>query len=846
MRVKAMVLMVGLGAMTAAFGPESIWAMPQQNDVKTEAGASSTAEQTTEGSAKTNWSPSPLPVRSNRNPDERDSSASRWNFKNYGMDILGDQKDIWTSPTKVRFSDANWLIPAAMASAGLFATDHEFSRHLPSDPRTIQRYRDIANGSVGALAGIGGGFALWSAFTHDEHQRETGFLSGEAAIDSLAVVEALSYATGRQRPYQGDGGGHFFHGGSSFPSDHSAAAWAIAGIVAHEYPGTLPKFIVYGLATAVSLSRIQSRDHFNSDVVIGSGIGWLISQHVFAKHHDPELGGTEWPSLRELTDESKSSGPHNLGSPYVPLDSWVYPAFERLAALGYIETDFLGMRPWTRINCAALVEEAGDKNRTMQPFSPEVSDLYEALRNEFQPDLDAVDGDGGLSVHLESLYAGATEIAGPPLNDGDHFGQTIINNFGRPYEQGFNSYDGFSGYAIAGRFTIYVRGEYQHSPFAPAYSGSVRELIATLDANPVQPANPFLAINQFRLLDTYAAAHVGGWNISFGKQSLWWGPGEGSDFLLSDNAAPFYMFRVSRVVPIELPWIFHLLGPMKIDAFFGELSGNEFPPRPLIHGEKISFKPTHNLELDFARTVEFGGVGRPLTLGSLFRSYFVVGYVDNATPANDPGIRTGGFDFTYRIPYLRDWVTVYFDMAYRPVKAGFNPGFYVSHFPGIPKLDFRAEAVNSDTYLTNPGEYLYFDGFYHDLYTNHGNLIGSWIGRQGQGEQAWSNYWFTARDRLQVNYRHEKVSAQFIPGGGTLTDVGIRADWWVRPRIGLSSQVQYEVWNFPVLHPGAQRDIATTLQMTIKPPDRWFEKNRHESSADQGVDQPSAKEKAGS
>jgi hypothetical protein len=141
MRVKAMVLMVSLGAITATFGPESIWAMPQQNDVKTDAGAA-TAAKSTQGSAKTNWTPSPVSVPSGS--DERDSSASRWNFKNYGMDIVGDQKDIWTSPAKVRFSDANWLIPAAMVSAGLFATDHEFSRHLSSEPQTIQRYRDIA------------------------------------------------------------------------------------------------------------------------------------------------------------------------------------------------------------------------------------------------------------------------------------------------------------------------------------------------------------------------------------------------------------------------------------------------------------------------------------------------------------------------------------------------------------------------------------------------------------------------------------------------------------------------------------------------------------------------------
>ena len=43
--------------------------------------------------------------------------------------------------------------------------------------------------------------------THNEHQRESGFLSGEAAIDSLIAVEALKFVTGRQRPYQDNGDG---------------------------------------------------------------------------------------------------------------------------------------------------------------------------------------------------------------------------------------------------------------------------------------------------------------------------------------------------------------------------------------------------------------------------------------------------------------------------------------------------------------------------------------------------------------------------------------------------------------------------------------------------------------
>jgi len=834
MRVKAMVLMATLTVMAAGMDSTITWAVPQQSDGKSEAAAMPAVPDGAEQSTKTNWSP----VESRESSKADSSSYSRWSIKNLGSDFAGDQKDIWTSPAKIRFADSVWLVPFAGLSAGLFVADRETSRHRPSAPATVQKYRNLADAGVGALAGIGGGLVLWSAVSHDEHQRETGFLAGEAAIDSLVVVEALKYAAGRERPYQGNGGGNFFRGGSSFPSEHAAAAWSIAAIVAHEYPGVLPKFMAYGLATAVSLSRIQSRDHFASDVLIGSGIGWLVSRHVYTKHHDPELGGSEWGSPRDLDGDAEPSGVGDRGSPYVPLDSWVYPLLERLAGLGYIDTQFLGMRPWTRTECASMVEEAGDNIRATDATSAEASDLYDALLKEFQPDLDTLGEDDAPGMRLESIYAGTTEIAGHPLNDGYHFGQTIINNYGRPYEQGFNSYDGFSGYATAGRFTIYVRGEYQHAPSAPPYSDAARQLIATLDVNPVQPGNPISTTNQFALLDAYVAGNYGGWDMSLGKQSLWWGPGEGSSFLLSDNAEPMYMFRVNRVVPIELPWILHWLGPMKIDAFFGQLAGNEFPPGPVLHGEKISFKPTRNLELGFTRTVELGGAGRPLTLDRFFRSYFVLGYVDNATAANSPGIRNGGFNLSYRVPFLRDWLTVYFDSIYRPVKGGISPGFYLSHFPKIPKLDLRVEAESTDPYLTRPGEYVYYDGFYHDFYTNHSNLIGSWVGRQGQGEQAWSNYWFTPRNRLQLNYRHQKVSQNFIPGGGTLTDVGLRADWWVRPTIGVTAQVQYENWNFPVLQPGAQRDISSSLQITISPSDRWFGKKHHGSSADVPGDRP--------
>jgi len=236
-----------------------------------------------------------------------------------------------------------------------------------------------------------------------------------------------------------------------------------------------------------------------------------------------------------------------------------------------------------------------------------------------------------------------------------------------------------------------------------------------------------------------------------------------------------------------LPWIFRVLGPMKWDLFFGQLSGNRYPPRPLIHGEKISFKPTRDLELSFSRTGEFGGVGRPMTPGAIFNSYFSVQSSVGYSTAQNPGERNGGFDFSYRIPGLRNWLTVYGDFMSRddispldaPRRASWNPGLYLAWIPRVPRLDFRVEGVNTDppSSPARNGQFDYWEAFYHDLYTNKNNLIGDWIGREGTGFQTWSTYWLGPRDTIQFGYRHAKVSASFIPSGETFNDGSVTLNW---------------------------------------------------------------------
>src|ERR1700730_2588527 len=348
--------------------------------------------------------------------------------------LVADQKSIWTSPFHLRWADGSWLFPLAAVTGGFLATDRAVPPALSTDPKKLNRYTSFSNYGVYSLIGAGGGLYLWSKFSHDDHQRETGILAGEAAINSVAVDTTFKYAFGRQRPNQGDGLGKFFEHGVSFPSDHSAVAWSIASVIAHEYPGPLTQVAVYGLATAVSASRVMGKQHFPSDVVVGAAIGWLIGRQIYRAHHDPEVGGGGWDSLSGDDDVEDRRKRRNMGSTFVPLDSWVYVAFERLAALRYVNTGMMGLKPWTRIECARLTEEAAEELPLHEALSEEAAHLHDRLAQEFAYEVGLLGGGRNLSANVESLYARAVSISGPPLTDGYHFGQTVAYDFGRPFE----------------------------------------------------------------------------------------------------------------------------------------------------------------------------------------------------------------------------------------------------------------------------------------------------------------------------------------------------------------------------------------------------------------------------
>ena len=770
--------------------------------------------------------------------DERESSSAmdvklkaERNENSLGIhlieNIAGDQKAIWTSPLRVQLADAEWLVPLGLLTGGLLATDTEFSKHVSNSPTRLKYSTDLSNYGLYSMAGLAGGLYLWGHITHDDHKRETGILAGEAAADSYMATTALEYALGRQRPLTNNYQGNFFQGGTSMPSDHATIAWSIASVVAHEYPGPLTSALAYGLASAVSLSRISAKQHFPSDVLIGSAIGWFVGQHVYRTHHDTSLDGGAWESHADSGDADEGRRQRqSMGSTFVPLDSWVYPAFEKLAALGYVTTSMAGMQPWTRMECARLTEEAGENLQQDQNPSERVADLQASLQREFAYEENLLSGGRNFTANVESIYARVVSISGPALTDGYHFGQTVSYDFGRPFERGTNGQAGGSFRAAAGPLAFYVRAEFQHAPSAPAPSDAVREIIAERDLVPEPPAVPVKEINRPDLLEAYLTLDVNNWQIVAGRQSLSWGPGAGGSLIWSDNSAPVDMVRLVNPEPVELPSFLRFLGPARADQFIGRLGGAGFVPRPFIYGQKISFKPWSCFELSFGRTTTIGGKGGdPFTYGNFLRSAF--GIV-NKKLNSVPGDSHASMDWTYYVPRVRNYIVFYGELyadddvtpIENPLRSAWRPGLFITRIPGIPRLDFHIEGTSTESpgQVSNQGNLNYWNSVYREGYTNDGQLIGNTVGRMGRAIQLWSTYWISPRDTLQFVYKHSTVDKAFIPGGGAWQDYGVRSEITLKSGLYAKALVQYEhISRYPILFSGAQRNFTTSLELGFYP-----------------------------
>jgi hypothetical protein len=210
-------------------------------------------------------------------------------------DLWQDQRTIWTAP--LHASDRAMITGIALiAVAGVAGSEDTpiMQRHF-LDPQSNSHAGTAANGLTGLMVAAPVALYGMGRMRQDTHAEQTGLVAGEAIVDGLALNELMKIVSRRERPTVDNAKGRFFQPGvnwnSSFPSTHITIAWSSATVLATASRSRWIKIAAYSAAAGVSVARVAGRDHFPSDVVVGSALGWAVGRCVSHRHH---LQNTLW------------------------------------------------------------------------------------------------------------------------------------------------------------------------------------------------------------------------------------------------------------------------------------------------------------------------------------------------------------------------------------------------------------------------------------------------------------------------------------------------------------------------------------------------------------------------
>ncbi|HWR71893.1 MAG TPA: capsule assembly Wzi family protein [Nitrospirota bacterium] len=398
--------------------------------------------------------------------------------------------------------------------------------------------------------------------------------------------------------------------------------------------------------------------------------------------------------LAVLTAGAASAG----ASTYLEVGDETYAILSRLEAEGVVRSGLLATKPLSRTEAARLFREAEKNSEGGSEF---IRSLVRELKERAMPQ--EPEGDGlrpldsvyGNYIHtnadVRTLTYGAARQNAQALN---------YNNDGDTYARGSNTRAGFtSRLEDLGRFSFFLNPEYRSS-------GSDHDLI---------------------IRAAYGVVDLG-WDLVVGKESQWWGPGHHGALLLSNNAEPFTLARITNPEPLTLPWLFEFLGPVRISFFATELEKDRTDiPEPYLWGMRFDFKPLVNVEIGLQRTAFLGGRGTKDGISAWGKSFF-------ASDAHDPGEagdHRAGYDITLTFPFDSQPVQIYTEGAAEdsvnlPNQWAYLYGLYLPRLLDAERIELRVEWA--ETYDRHEPSTWYLHHVYTAGYTYKSRVIGHFMG----------------------------------------------------------------------------------------------------------------------
>lgn len=390
----------------------------------------------------------------------------------------------------------------------------------------------------------------------------------------------------------------------------------------------------------------------------------------------------------------------------ISIDSWVYPALEKLDSFGLIKSGLMNTRPFTRMEVARLTGEAIVSITEREPendIDGLALYLLERLKREFRDELSILEiiDDVKVKTFIKPIDEAKVKYH---LLDGKH---AVYNNDGIRYGDHNNASLEFSGRS---KFFDIISLYYQ----------PILKYNQELDGEDK---------TELDLIKGYVKLNLGNIEFEIGRDSLWWGPGHHGSLLMTNNAEPFDMVKISNPRSILLPWIFRYLGPFKITWFITKLEKERIVPEPYLSGLRLNFKPLPVLELGASRVVMMGGEGRS---GLDFNDILKIITGENTSRVEeDTSNQIASIDFSVKLGFLGN-TEMYGEWGGEdeanalPTKIGYLIGIYVPRITHDGRFDLRAEYANN--HVERYPDVWYSHSVYSTGYTYRGSIIGHHMG----------------------------------------------------------------------------------------------------------------------
>jgi len=199
-----------------------------------------------------------------------------------------DQKHLYRGPFEAH--NLKWDALVLVGTGAFLAADRRIESNISHS--NFSTYQAISDAALGGLAASLAGIYLYGAKSEHSHARETGELELETLVNTFLVYAPMQLIAGRQRPDEGNNHGDFLkhHAlNTSFPGGHAMFTWAMASVLADEYPKPWARALSYGAAFTVTFSRFMARDHWASDMFVGTALGLAIAERTFHSRCNPEF-----------------------------------------------------------------------------------------------------------------------------------------------------------------------------------------------------------------------------------------------------------------------------------------------------------------------------------------------------------------------------------------------------------------------------------------------------------------------------------------------------------------------------------------------------------------------------